>query len=89
MYLEQTVGDVNVVPSVSIVTGSSVLFTAVPLVSDVAGCQNISSTVSPCNAQFPHPRVQPGPRMVVFEGQTSTCVVIPSMVVAVVCASEK
>lgn len=45
----------------------------------------MSSTVPPCIAQLPQPKVQPGPPMVVFCGQFGTLVSVPSMVVSVQC----
>lgn len=43
----------------------------------------MSSTVPPCIAQLPQPKVQPGPPIVVSDGQNGTLVSVPSTVVSV------
>jgi hypothetical protein len=69
-----TVGDVKTVPIVVTTDGPATPLLSVALGSKVAGDQYMSSTVSPCTAQYPHPSVQPGPPNVMLAFQTGAAI---------------
>jgi hypothetical protein len=69
-----TVGDVKTVPIVVTTDGPAAPLLSVTLGSKVAGGQYISSTVSPCTAQYPHPSVQPGPPNVMLAFQMGAAI---------------